>query len=96
MDAELAARWSASSTRTPAGTGVAAAVDDKSTRQLSAALTGRGHRCSDWLVRRLLHDAGYCLQAAAKQIEGTQHPDRDARFRYVNDQCASVVRRGSR
>ena len=39
-----------------------------------------------WLVRRLLHDAGYRLQAAAKQIEGTQHPDRDAQFRYVNDQ----------
>ena len=57
----------------------------KSTRQLSAALTGRGHRCSEWLVRRLLHDAGYSLQAAAKQIEGTQHPDRDAQFRYVND-----------
>ena len=58
----------------------------KSTRQLSAALTGRGHRCSEWLVRRLLHDAGYRLQAAAKQIEGTAHPDRDAQFRYVNDQ----------
>ena len=58
----------------------------KSTRQLSAALAGRGHQCSEWLVRRLLHDAGYSLQAAAKQIEGTQHPDRDAQFRYVNDQ----------
>ena len=46
----------------------------KSTRQLSAALTGRGHRCSEWLVRRLLHDAGYSLQAAAKQIEGTAAP----------------------
>ena len=57
----------------------------KSTRQLSAALSGQGHRCSEWLVRRLLHDAGYSLQAAAKQIEGTQHPDRDAQFRYVND-----------
>ena len=58
----------------------------KSTRQLSTALTGQGHRCSEWLVRRLLHDAGYSLQAAAKQIEGTAHPDRDAQFRYVNDQ----------
>jgi hypothetical protein len=58
----------------------------KSTRQLSTALTGQGHRCSEWLVRRLLHDAGYSLQAAAKQIEGTQHPDRDGQFRYVNDQ----------
>ena len=44
----------------------------KSTRQLSAALSGRGHRASEWLVRRLLHEAGYSLQAAVKQIEG--HP----------------------
>ena len=58
----------------------------KSTRQLSAALTGQGHRCSEWLVRRLLHDAGYSLQATAKQIEGAQHPDRDAQFGYLNDQ----------
>src|SRR6187200_1470076 len=58
----------------------------KSTRQLSAALTGRGHRCSEWLVRRLSHETGYSLQAAAKKIEGTAHPDRDAQFRYVNDQ----------
>ena len=58
----------------------------KSTRQLSAALSGQGHRASEWLVRRLLHEAGYSLQAAVKQIEGTQHPDRDAQFRYLNDQ----------
>jgi hypothetical protein len=58
----------------------------KSTRQLSAALAGQGHAASEWLVRRLLHDAGYSLQAVAKQIEGAQHPDRDAQFRYLNDQ----------
>ena len=58
----------------------------KSTRQLSAALTEQGHPASEWLVRRLLHDAGYSLQAAAKQIEGTRHADRDAQFRYLNEQ----------
>jgi hypothetical protein len=57
----------------------------KSTRQLSATLSGQGHGASEWLVRRLLHEAGYSLQAAAKQIEGNQHPDRDAQFRYIND-----------
>ena len=68
----------------------------KSTRQLSAALTGRGHRCSEWLVWRLLHDTGYSLQAAAEQIEGTAHPDRDAQFRYVNDQVREHHSAGSR
>ena len=47
-------------------------------------------------MRRLLHEAGYSLQAAAKQIEGTQHPDRDAQFRYLNDQVDNISRRGSR
>ena len=37
-------------------------------------------------MRRLLREQGYSLQANAKTIEGTQHPDRDAQFRYLNDQ----------
>lgn len=57
----------------------------KSTRQLSAALAGQGHAASEWLVRRLLHEAGYSLQATAKQLEGAQHPDRDTQFRYLDD-----------
>jgi hypothetical protein len=28
-----------------------------------------------------------------KTIEGTQHPDRDAQFRYLNDQVRRFVRR---
>jgi Rhodopirellula transposase DDE domain len=57
----------------------------KSTRQLSATLCGQGHGASEWLVRRLLYEAGYSLQAAVKQVEGNQHPDRDSQFRYIND-----------
>ena len=68
----------------------------KSTRQLSAALTGRGHRCSEWLVRRLLHDAGYSLQAAAKQLEGTAHPTATPSSAMSTTKCASISRRGSR
>ena len=56
----------------------------KSTRELSRTLAEQGHPASEWLVRRLLRDAGYSLQAAAKQIEGSRHPDRDAQFRYLN------------
>jgi hypothetical protein len=32
---------------------------------------------------------GYSLQAPSKQKEGTRHPDRDAQFRYLNDQAAA-------
>jgi len=56
----------------------------KSTRQLAAELTAKGHAGSDWLVRQLLYDLGYSLQGNRKTKEGTRHPDRDAQFRYIN------------
>ena len=43
-------------------------------------------------VARCLRELGYSLQANVKAIEGTQHPDRDARFRYLNDQFRRFVR----
>ncbi len=61
----------------------------KSTRSLAAALTENGHRVSDFVVRRLLHEMGYSLQANAKTTEGGQHPDRDAQFAYLADQAQS-------
>jgi hypothetical protein len=33
-----------------------------------------------------LKDNGFSLQAQAKVLEGEQHPDRDAQFRYINEQ----------
>jgi hypothetical protein len=57
----------------------------KSTYELSRDLQEKGFRVSAELVRRLLHQMGYSLQAPAKQNEGTAHPDRDAQFRYIND-----------
>jgi Rhodopirellula transposase DDE domain len=45
-------------------------------------------------VTTLLKDLGYSLQATSKQLEGTQHPDRDAQFRYINDQVAKRRRAG--
>ena len=35
---------------------------------------------------RLLRGACFSLQANAKTLEGAQHPDRDAQFRYINEQ----------
>lgn len=66
----------------------------KSTRQLAEALNERGHRVSEHLVRDLLHDAGYSLQGNAKTLEGGHHPDRDAQFRYINDQMKAFLAEG--
>ena len=59
----------------------------KSIRSLTGALREKGHRVSDSVTRRLLKERGYSLQANAKTIEGAQHHDRDAQFRYLNEQA---------
>jgi len=66
----------------------------KSTYELARDLQSRGFSASAELVRRLLHQMGYSLQAPAKQNEGTQHPDRDAQFSYLNDQAMRRLNRG--
>ena len=58
----------------------------KSTGNLADELAGAGHAVSADTVGRLLKGRlGYSLQGNAKTIEGKQHPDRDAQFRYIND-----------
>src|SRR5690349_21448181 len=59
----------------------------KSTRALAAELTARGHRVSADTVGDLLREQGFSLQGNAKTIEGKRHPDRDAQFRYINEQA---------
>ncbi|MEU5106689.1 ISAzo13 family transposase [Streptomyces sp. NPDC021354] len=59
----------------------------KSTRTLARELTGAGHKVSTDTVSALLREEGFSLQANAKTIEGSQHPDRDAQFRYLNEQA---------
>jgi DDE family transposase len=58
----------------------------RSLRHLAEELTRQGHSVSAPTVGRLLKAAGFSLQANAKTLEGAQHPDRDAQFRYINDQ----------
>ena len=55
----------------------------KSTRHLAEALGQRGFIASHRLVGEMLHHLGYSLQSNAKNLEGKQHPDRDAQFRYI-------------
>jgi transposase len=59
----------------------------KSTRKLAAELTARGHKVSADTVGELLRAEGFSLQGNAKTIEGAQHPDRDAQFRYISGQA---------
>jgi hypothetical protein len=59
----------------------------KSVRTLAAELTASGHPVSASKVGQLLRQLGYSLQAPAKEVEGTQHPDRDAQFNHINAQA---------
>src|SRR5438105_10039655 len=58
----------------------------KSTRTLADELTRQGHRVGADTVGDLLREEGFSLQGNAKTIEGQRHPDRDAQFRYINEQ----------
>ena len=58
----------------------------KSVRKLAAELRAMGHSVSHQLVTELLYAAGYSLQANRKSRDGSNHPDRDAQFWYINQQ----------
>ena len=66
----------------------------KSLRRLAAGLRGLGHRICHNVVADLLRDMGYSLQANRKTREGTNHPDRDAQFDYINDQVKQALAAG--
>ena len=67
---------------------------NRSTRSLAAALREQGHEVSHMTVDRLLQELGYSLQANRKTEEGRQSPDRDAQFRWINQQVRAFQRRG--
>jgi hypothetical protein len=66
----------------------------KSTRTLAAEVARLGHPVSAVTVSRLLEVLGYSRQCAIKALEGRQHPDRDAQFRYLNTQVQAFQRTG--
>ncbi len=66
----------------------------KSTYQLAGELSDRGFSASAELVRRLLHQCGYSLQAPSKTLEGASHPDRNAQFDYLNRVVADALGAG--
>lgn len=65
----------------------------KSTRKLAEELNQQGHRIGDRKVADLLYDLDYSLQANVKTREGSQHPDRNAQFEYINRLARSFQNR---
>ncbi len=66
----------------------------KSTVKLADELAAQGHRVGPKTVARLLKDHDYSLQANTKTVEGKQHPDRDAQFRYINETVTAFLEAG--
>ena len=66
----------------------------KSTRALAAELTAQGHKAGADTVGDLLRGQGFSLQGNSRVVEGKQHADRDAQFRYINDQAREHMAAG--
>src|ERR1019366_5648299 len=66
----------------------------KSVRNLEAELGREGYTVSYRTIAKLLHAEEYSLQGNRKSREGQEdHPDRDAKFRYINDQAMQFLKR---
>ena len=66
----------------------------KSTRHLAAELSGMGHAVSHDVVAKILRSLRYSLQGTRKKLEGSQHPDRDDQFRYINELAKEFLAAG--
>jgi transposase len=66
----------------------------KSVRKLAAELREQGHEVHFTTVAALLRSLGYSLQSNRKALEGSQHPDRDAQFRLINDRVTAAIAAG--
>ncbi len=66
----------------------------KSLSHLAEALKENGHSVCAAVIRKLLRGMGYSLQGNRKTIEGKQHEDRDAQFRYINKQVKDFLSAG--
>jgi len=64
----------------------------RSLRNLVRELAKQGHTVSPTVVGNLLREMDYSLQANSKTREGSNHIDRDAQFRHINDQAVDFLR----
>jgi hypothetical protein len=63
----------------------------KSIRRLAEELRTRRIDVCPNIVRSLLHEMGYSLQANRKTREGVNHPDRNAQFEYINERVKTFL-----
>lgn len=67
----------------------------KSLRTLAGELSANGHPVSYPVVGDLLRELGYSLQANRKVLEGSDHPDRNAQFEFINEQTTQQLMAGN-
>ncbi len=63
----------------------------KSLNTLAKALKEMGHKVSPRKVGYLLQEMGFSLQGMRKTREGSQNPDRNAQFEFINDTVSTVM-----
>jgi hypothetical protein len=66
----------------------------RSLRNLADALQAMGHRIKHNVVADLLRQLDYSLQSNRKTREGTNNPDRDAQFEYINTRMKAALAAG--
>jgi hypothetical protein len=66
----------------------------KSLRQLATELGEQGHTVSHTSIGGLLKQLGYSLQGNRKTLEGTDHPDRNSQFEYINARAEEALNQG--
>ena len=67
---------------------------NKSTYKIAEELTKLNHKIDPDTVGRILKENDYSLQANRKNIEGSSVPERDAQFRYINEQAKQFINQG--
>jgi hypothetical protein len=66
----------------------------KSVRKLAVELRELGFDVHFTTVAGVLRSLGYSLQSNRKSLEGSQHPDRDAQFRLINERVGAAIAAG--
>jgi hypothetical protein len=66
----------------------------KSLRNIAQDLQEKGYTVSKDVVRRILKNSRYSLQANKKTKEGSKNPDRNAQFEHINEQAKAFIREG--
>jgi len=62
----------------------------KSVRRLAEAMKKKGYNVGKTTIGVMLHKLGYSLQANKKTLEDSNHIDRDAQFKYINESVVNA------